>query len=175
MKICRFDDNRLGLVSDDGVRDVTGALSKLPSATYPYPKHDALIAALPKLKKHLVAKGKGKPVSKVKLLSPVANPGKIIAAPVNYTKHLQEALADKGIHHGNLVQEIHKVGMFLKATSAVVGPSEGVKLIHTDRRNDHEVELAIVIGKAAKNVKAAQALDCIAGYCIGLEIGRAHV
>ena len=170
MKICRFDDNRLGVVKDEMVYDVTPALKKLPTAGYPLPGHDPLIAALPKLKKFLVAKGKGKPVSKVKLLSPVANPGKVIAAPVNYTKHLQEALADKGIHHGNLVQEIHKVGMFLKATSAVVGPGEGVKLVHTDRRNDHEVELALVIGKRAKDVKAAQALDCIAGYCIGLDM-----
>jgi 2-keto-4-pentenoate hydratase/2-oxohepta-3-ene-1,7-dioic acid hydratase in catechol pathway len=89
---------------------------------------------------------------------------------VNYAKHLQEALADKGIHHGNLVNEIHKAGMFLKATSAVVGPGEGVKLVHTDRRNDHEVELALVIGRTAKNVSAAAALDYIAGYCIGLDM-----
>jgi 2-keto-4-pentenoate hydratase/2-oxohepta-3-ene-1,7-dioic acid hydratase in catechol pathway len=109
-------------------------------------------------------------VNQAKLLSPVANPGKVIAAPVNYTKHLQEALADKGIHHGNLISEIHKAGMFLKATSAVVGPGEGVKLIHTDRRNDHEVELAVVIGRAAKNVSAADAPGFIAGYCIGLDM-----
>jgi 2-keto-4-pentenoate hydratase/2-oxohepta-3-ene-1,7-dioic acid hydratase in catechol pathway len=106
----------------------------------------------------------------VRLLSPVANPGKVIAAPVNYTRHLQEALADKGIHHGNLISEIHKAGMFLKASSAVVGPGEGVKLVHTDRRNDHEVELAVVIGKAAKDVSAAQAPAHIAGYCIGLDM-----
>ena len=170
MKICRFDDNRLGLVRDEMVYDVTHVLKKIPAFRYPLPDYDPLIAALPKLKKHLVAKGKGKPVSKVKLLSPVANPGKLIAAPVNYTKHLQEALADKGIHHGNLVHEIHKVGMFLKATSALVGPGQGVKLIHTDRRNDHEVELAVVIGKKAKNVKADKALDYVAGYCIGLDM-----
>lgn len=170
MKICRFDDNRLGVVRDGMVYDVSAALKKIPPSHYPLPGHDPLIAALPGLKKHLVARGKGKPVSKVKLLSPVANPGKIIAAPVNYTKHLEEALADKGIHHGNLVQEIHKVGMFLKATSALVGPGEGVKLVHTDRRNDHEVELAVVIGKKAKNVKADQAMNHVAGYCIGLDM-----
>jgi 2-keto-4-pentenoate hydratase/2-oxohepta-3-ene-1,7-dioic acid hydratase in catechol pathway len=170
MKICRFDNNRLGLVRDEIVYDVTHVLSKLPASRYPLPGHDPLIAALPQLKKHLTAKGKGKPVAKVKLLSPVANPGKIIAAPVNYKKHLEEALADKGIHHGNLVQEIHKVGMFLKATSALVGPGEGVKLVHTDRRNDHEVELAVVIGKKAKNVKADQAMNHVAGYCIGLDM-----
>src|SRR5439155_20275073 len=110
------------------------------------------------------------PVDQVNLLAPVANPGKIIAAPVNYSKHLEEALKDKGIHHGNLISEIHKAGMFLKATSAVVGPAQGVKLIHTDRRNDHEVELAIVIGKTAKNVSAADALSHVAGFCIGLDM-----
>src|SRR3954468_12195843 len=177
MKICRFDDNRLGLVEKDGadyaIRDVSGVLARLPSASYPFPRHDALIAHLAELKPEIeraARSAKPVPADKVKLLSPIANPGKIIAAPVNYKKHLEEALADKGIHHGNLIQEIHKAGMFLKATSAVVGPGEGVKLVHTDRRNDHEVELAIVIGRTAKNVSAAAALGYIAGYCIGLDM-----
>jgi len=171
MKICRFDDNRLGVVKDDGVHDVSSLLGRLPSVTYPLPRYDLLVAGLDKLRPELeAAAAKGPPLQPKKLLAPVANPGKIVAAPVNYTKHLQEALADKGIHHGNLIGEIHKVGMFLKASSAVVGPGEGVRLIHTDRRNDHEVELAVVIGRAAKNVSAAEAMRCIAGYCIGLDM-----
>ncbi len=171
MKLCRFDDNRVGLVRDDGIRDVTSVLGALGSFQYPLPKFDPLIEALPRLRKQLEStSGKAIPLERVKLLSPVANPGKIIAAPVNYTKHLQEALADKGIHHGNLVQEIHKAGMFLKATSAVVGPGEGVKLIKTDRRNDHEVELAVVIGKKASSVKKEEAMQYVAGYCIGLDM-----
>ena len=173
MKLCRYDDNRLGLVQGEAVRDVTPVLEELGRFAYPLPRFDPFIARLDSLKGRIEEEAKrAKPVAldRVKLLAPVANPGKIIAAPVNYAKHLQEALADKGIHHGNLIQEIHKAGMFLKATSAVVGPGEGVKLVHTDRRNDHEVELAMVIGKTAKNVKAAQALDHIAGYCIGLDM-----
>jgi 2-keto-4-pentenoate hydratase/2-oxohepta-3-ene-1,7-dioic acid hydratase in catechol pathway len=173
MKICRYDDNRIGLVQDDGVRDVTSVVSELGTFGYPLPKYDPFISKLSSLKISIEAAAKGAkpvPLDRVKLLAPVANPGKIIAAPVNYTKHLEEALADKGIHHGNLINEIHKAGMFLKATSAVVGPGEGVKLVHTDRRNDHEVELAIVIGKPAKNVSAADAMNYIAGFCIGLDM-----
>ena len=173
MKICRFDDNRLGIVGDDGIRDVSALLSRLPAVTYPFPRHDALIAHLAELRPQIERAAHGaKPIAleRVKLLSPVANPGKIIAAPVNYKKHLEEALADKGIHHGNLVSEIHKAGMFLKAPSSLVGPGEGVKLVHLDRRNDHEVELAVVIGKKARNVSAAEAPGCIAGYCIGLDM-----
>ena len=173
MKICRYDDNRIGLARDDGIRDVSAVASELGSFGYPLPKFDPFIAHLAKLKPRIEAAAKDAkpiPIERVRLLSPVANPGKIIAAPVNYAKHLQEALADKGIHHGNLISEIHKAGMFLKATSAVVGPGEGVKLVHTDRRNDHEVELAIVIGRTAKNVGAVDALGCVAGFCIGLDM-----
>jgi len=173
MKICRYDDNRLGLVTDDGIRDVSAVLAKLPAVTYPFPRHDALIAHLAELRpeiERIARSARAVPIASVRLLSPLANPGKIIAAPVNYKKHLEEALADKGIHHGNLVQEIHKAGMFLKAPSSLVGPGEGVKLVHTDRRNDHEVELAVVIGKRCREVKAADAPECIAGYCIGLDM-----
>jgi 2-keto-4-pentenoate hydratase/2-oxohepta-3-ene-1,7-dioic acid hydratase in catechol pathway len=173
MKICRFDDDRLGLVQGDRVHDVTAVLSELGTFSYPLPRFDPFIASLGKLRAKLEAAAQasaGVDVASITLLSPVGNPGKVIAAPVNYTKHLQEALADRGIHHGNLINEIHKAGMFLKATSAVVGPGEGVKLVHTDRRNDHEVELAVVIGRTAKDVDAADAPSYIAGYCIGLDM-----
>ena len=51
-----------------------------------------------------------------------------------------------------------------------MGPSEGVALRFTDRRNDHEVELAVVIGKAGSAIPAAKALDHVAGYAIGLDM-----
>jgi 2-keto-4-pentenoate hydratase/2-oxohepta-3-ene-1,7-dioic acid hydratase in catechol pathway len=100
----------------------------------------------------------------------VASPGKIIAAPVNYKRHLEEVLAQKDLHHGNLINEIHRAGLFLKATSSLSGAGQQIKLIHLDRRNDHEIELAVVTGKPAWNVSAANALDYVAGYCIGLDI-----
>src|SRR5204863_4031852 len=155
--------------ADYAIRDVSSVLGRLPIASYPFPRHDALIAHLAELRPEIERAAKSTkpvPVEKVRLLSPLANPGKIIAAPVNYKKHLEEALADKGIHHGNLIQEIHKAGMFLKATSALVGAGEGVKLVHTDRRNDHECELAVIIGKRAKDVAAADAMGYVAGYAI---------
>jgi 2-keto-4-pentenoate hydratase/2-oxohepta-3-ene-1,7-dioic acid hydratase in catechol pathway len=173
MRICRFDDNCLGIVSDKGVHDVTSALSKLPKWTYPLPAFDPLIANLPVLRPELAQQSQqssAKPIDSVRLLSPVASPGKIIAAPVNYKKHLEEVLAQKELHHGNLINEIHRAGLFLKATSSLIGAGERIELIHLDRRNDHEIELAVVIGKVARNVSAADALDYVAGYCIGLDI-----
>lgn len=168
MRIARFDNNRVGIVQGDAIRDVTGVLAQLPAHRHPFPRHDALIANLDILQNATTVRTV--PLGGAVLLSPVANPGKIMAAPVNYKKHLEEALADKGIHHGKLVDEIHKAGIFLKATSSVVGPSEGVHLVHTDRRNDHEVELAVVIGSEGRNIAAGDALDHVAGYCIGLDM-----
>ena len=173
MRICRFNDNRLGLVLEDGIHDVSSVLASIPASGYPLPSHDLLIAHLAMLRPLIEQAAKGTPAIKlesVSLLSPVANPGKIIAAPVNYKKHLEEVLADKGIHHGKLVDEIQRAGLFLKATSSLVGAGAGVDLVHTDRRNDHEVELAVVIGSRAKNLKLADALAHVAGYCIGLDI-----
>ena len=46
MRICRFDDNRVGIVSGEGIRDVTAVLDGLPQVTYPLPRHDPFIAAL---------------------------------------------------------------------------------------------------------------------------------
>jgi 2-keto-4-pentenoate hydratase/2-oxohepta-3-ene-1,7-dioic acid hydratase in catechol pathway len=168
MRIARFDNNRVGLVQGDGIHDMTGALERLPAHRHPFPRHDALVANLDIFDNATTTRVV--PLARAELLSPVANPGKIMAAPVNYTKHLEEALRDKGIHHGNLVAEIRKAGIFLKATSSVVGPGEGVRLVHTDRRNDHEVELAVVIGKQGRDIAPGNALDFVAGYCIGLDM-----
>jgi 2-keto-4-pentenoate hydratase/2-oxohepta-3-ene-1,7-dioic acid hydratase in catechol pathway len=112
MKICRFDDNRVGLVLDDGIRDISPVLEELGAYGYPLPRFDPFIAALHQLKPAIDATAKSaKPIAVdgVKLLSPVAN-------------------------------------------------------------HDHEVELAVVIGRSAKNVSAAQALEHVAGFCIGLDM-----
>jgi 2-keto-4-pentenoate hydratase/2-oxohepta-3-ene-1,7-dioic acid hydratase in catechol pathway len=175
VRLCRFDDNRLGLVQGDLIRDVTGALDALPAFRYPLPLGDPFIAALPQLRERIRAAAQTAaaiPLAKVRLLSPVANPSKIVAAPVNYKKHLDEVTSDPNLHHQSVAntQPIHQIGLFLKATSSLVGPSQGVVIRHSDRRTDHEVELAVVIGRRASAVKRADALGYVAGYCIGLDI-----
>src|SRR5438128_6113043 len=62
------------------------------------------------------------------------------------------------------------MGLFLKASSSLVGPGAGIALRKLDRRNDHEVELAVVIGKKGNNIARRDAFDYIAGYAIGLDI-----
>jgi len=173
MRLCRFGDNRLGLVRSDAVADVTAALEALPAHRYPLPRHDPLIAHLAELRTGIAAaveRAQSIPLAGLALFSPIANPGKIVAAPVNYKKHLEEARADAAIHHQKQVEEIQKIGLFLKAPSSVVGPSEGIAVRHADRRTDHEIELAVVIGSRADRVAKQRAFDHVAGYCIGFDI-----
>lgn len=175
MRLCRFGENRLGVVDGGVVRDVTAALEVLPLHRYPLPPHDPLIAELPAVRARveaLLPSAPALPLEGLRLLSPVANPGKLVAAPVNYQKHLDEVRSDKALHHntaGNTTT-IQTAGLFLKATSSLVGPGEGVAIVKPERRTDHEVELAVVIGRTASCVPAADALAYVAGYCIGLDI-----
>ena len=175
MRLCRFDEGRLGVVEGAQVRDVTAALEVLPSYHYPLPSHDVLIANLDKVvsrARAIVHDVPAFPLDAVRLLSPVANPGKIVAAPVNYTRHLDEVRGDAALHQNNPghTLTIHNAGLFLKATSSLVGPGPGVVVRRDDRRTDHEVELAFVIGRTASRVSAADAWQYVAGYAIGLDI-----
>jgi 2-keto-4-pentenoate hydratase/2-oxohepta-3-ene-1,7-dioic acid hydratase in catechol pathway len=173
MRLCRFDDNRLGVVLGQEVADVTSVLERLPACRYPLPRDDLLVASLPALRSAIdaaIGSAARLPLATLTLLSPVANPGKLVGAPVNYRKHLDEVLGDASLHHNNRINEIQRAGLFLKATSSLVGCGEGVELNQTERRTDHEIELAVVIGRVAKNVSAADALDHVAGYSIGLDI-----
>ena len=175
MRLCRFNDNRLGVVEGGQVRDVTAALEVLPAARYPFPTHDVFIERLDDVVGRVKALVESAPVhllGSLTLLSPVANPGKIVAAPVNYQKHLAEVKSDASLHQNTPghTLTIQKAGVFLKATSSLVGPGEGVALRTADRRTDHEVELAFVIGRMASCVSRADAMRYVAGYTIGLDI-----
>jgi 2-keto-4-pentenoate hydratase/2-oxohepta-3-ene-1,7-dioic acid hydratase in catechol pathway len=175
MKICRFDDNRLGLVSADGnsVADVTKITDDLPAVRWPRSNIDPFFARLPELRSGIEALARSAswiPVAEVALKSPVVGPSKLIAAPVNYRAHIDEANADKGINFGATVKSIEEYGLFLKASSAIVGPSEGVRLPPLDRRVDHEVELVAIIGKEGHRIPRDRALAHVAAYSIGLDM-----
>jgi 2-keto-4-pentenoate hydratase/2-oxohepta-3-ene-1,7-dioic acid hydratase in catechol pathway len=173
MKLCRFAPDRLGLVRGDAVHDVTAITEMLPAMRWPVPLGDQLITQLEKLRpemERLADRAPPQPLASVKLLSPVANPGKIIGAPINYNDHIAEAKADQTIAHGRDFKTIGETGMFLKATSSLVGPSEGVAQRFVDRRNDHEAELAVIIGKPGNQISYDRAMEYVAGYCIGLDM-----
>lgn len=165
MKICRFvrrDDPkqspRLGLLDEDGIRDVTGATKALPAIHWPAPPGDQLITNLTALLPAIKAlAGEAVPIQRaaVWLLSPVANPGKIVCGAGNWK------------HHG---APLGLMGFMFKANSALAGESEGVRIAWPHRTTLHEPELAIVIGRTCSNVGADAALDYVAGYTGALDM-----
>jgi 2,4-diketo-3-deoxy-L-fuconate hydrolase len=172
MKLCRFNDNRLGLVDGEEIADVTAALGVIPQFGWPAPHGDALIANLGAVRAEvdkIAAAAQRLAISDVKLLSPVANPTKVMGAPVNYKAHQAEAQDDAGVNFGQQIKSIDEYGMFLKSP-VLVGPSEGVALHFTDRRNDHEMEISAIIGREGKNIAYDDALDYVAAYAIGLDM-----
>ncbi|WP_308817219.1 fumarylacetoacetate hydrolase family protein [Pseudonocardia alni] len=100
-------------------------------------------------------------LSEVIMRTPLPRPPKIIGAPVNYLDHKVE------------MSETHSIadlGIFLKATSSVIGPGEQVRLPYEDQRTDQEGELTVVIGRTARDVLADEALDYVFGYTCGLDM-----
>ncbi len=174
MKICRFNDNRMGVVEGDTVLDITAALEVIPAMRYPAPLGDQFIANFPAVVERIHGLKAAAPrvaLAGVKLLSPVGNPTKIINAPINYLKHITESNADPGIKHGRSnITHISDWGLFLKATSSLVGFGSEVTLLYPDRRNDHELELAVIIGKQGRNIAVADARKHVVAYSLGLDM-----
>ena len=173
MRFCRFNHDRLGVVKGTQVHDVTEALEALPTLQWPVPPGDDFFnhyqTLMPRIRA-LADRVQGVPITSISLLSPVANPGKIIAAPVNYQLHLDESRADKAINFGNEIKTIADYGVFLKASSAMIGAGQAVVADWADRRIDHEIELAVVIGKQGFRISEDEALSHVAGYMIGLDM-----
>jgi len=177
MKLCRYDDDRLGVVRGDLVHDVTEAQAEIRKSAPYAMKGDAVVAALPQWRERIeriADKASGRPIASVKLLAPVARPTKLSCAPTNYQAHIAE-MEKASAQAGSQIVRSHsskilEAGMFLKANSALVGPSEAIPLRFPDRRNDHEVELVMVIGKTGSDIPQSRALDYVAGYCLGLDM-----
>lgn len=86
----------------------------------------------------------------------VGRPGKFICVGLNYSDHADEAK----------MAAPEEPILFMKATSAVCGPSDDVMLPRRGEKADWEVELGVVIGTRASYISEADALGCVAGYCV---------
>lgn len=165
MRFVRFDETRLGLLTEDGtgVVDLTDRLeldARDPLLEYIHDGYDA---------SEYADADPDYDLEDVSIEAPVKRPGKVIAAPLNYENHIEEAIADKDITTEEWFS-IEDKGYFLKAPSSVVGPDHGVELPFSDRRVDHEIELAFVMGSDVKDVDADKVWDEIFGYTILLDI-----
>jgi 2,4-didehydro-3-deoxy-L-rhamnonate hydrolase len=152
VKLVRFGDagqEKPGVLDASGaIRDLSGVIRDIDGGTL----SDASIAKLRALDIESLPKVSGSP----RFGAPVANVGKFIAIGLNYSDHAKES---------NMPIPKEPV-VFTKATSCIAGPNDTVVLPRGSVKGDWEVELAFVIGRTAKSVSEADALDYVAGYLI---------
>jgi 2-keto-4-pentenoate hydratase/2-oxohepta-3-ene-1,7-dioic acid hydratase in catechol pathway len=147
------------LIDDDKIMDLTGAI---PHGSGISPIR-ALLMSTGGRPGEIVAGPDADvfPLAEIQLLPVVPDPGKLIAAPVNYVDHQEEM---------NEAYHIDSLGIFLKATSSVLAHRGTIQLPYTDRRFDQEGELALVIGRRGRHIQVHDALDHVAGYTCLLDI-----
>jgi 2-keto-4-pentenoate hydratase/2-oxohepta-3-ene-1,7-dioic acid hydratase in catechol pathway len=108
----------------------------------------------------IVPQDKSLKLSDVKLLAPVIPRSKVVCIGKNYADHAAEM--------GSVVPT--EPIIFIKPNTSVIGPNETIIWPSMSERVDHEVELAIVIGRICKEVPAAKARDFIYGYTIANDV-----
>ncbi|MCP4825442.1 MAG: fumarylacetoacetate hydrolase family protein [Shimia sp.] len=153
MRFVRYGERgaeKPGVLDNAGqVRDLSGVVADLAGD---------VLADLPKVDPENLPLAEGD----LRLGAPVSKVGKYLCIGLNYSDHAEEAGMD-----------IPKEPiLFMKATSAIVGPDDPVVLPRDSEKGDWEVELAVVIGKAAKYVSKEDALTHVAGYTIANDVSE---
>lgn len=158
MKLARFGDpgaEKPAIVDGEGnLRDLSGIVPDIGGATL----SDVGLAAIRDTDVNSLPI-----VDAATRLGPcVAGTGKFICIGLNYSDHAEEsgmAVPDEPI-------------LFMKATSAICGPNDPIIVPRGSQKTDWEVELAVIVGRRAKYVSEAQALDCVAGYAVTNDVSE---
>jgi 2-keto-4-pentenoate hydratase/2-oxohepta-3-ene-1,7-dioic acid hydratase in catechol pathway len=154
MKLLFFDDFKLGVLEGDGVVDVSEAVRDLAAL----PAHDLIRAVIerfadyrPRLQQ-AAAGGRAVPVSQVRIRPPLPKPYNIVAMAVNY------------MEDGTRAEPV-PLNAFLKSPSSIIGPGDAMVLPDVPATIfEGEAELAVVIGRRASHVSAADAMSYVFGY-----------
>lgn len=158
MKLVRYGPagaERPGLVDAQGrIRDLSAHVEDIAGATLS-DEGLARIAALDPAALPLVEEG-------ARIGPCVGGVGKFVCIGLNYSDHAAESGLD--VPPEPIV--------FMKATSAICGPDDGIELPRGSVATDWEVELAVVIGRHAKYVSEAEALSHVAGYCVANDVSE---
>lgn len=158
MKLLRFGETgaeKPGIIDADGnIRDLSGIVDDIAGGTLSEDGLKAIRSAdlnsLPVVS------------SDTRLGACVAGTGKFICIGLNYADHAEESGMDVP----------PEPVIFMKATSAICGPNDPIIIPRGSEKTDWEVELAVVIGKRAKYVSEADALDYVAGYAVTNDVSE---
>jgi 2-keto-4-pentenoate hydratase/2-oxohepta-3-ene-1,7-dioic acid hydratase in catechol pathway len=160
MKLVRYGatgQEKPGMIDADGtLRDLSAHVADITGATL----GDDSIAKLRTLDPTTLPAVQGNP----RMGACAGDIGKFMCIGLNYADHAAETGAD--------IPE-HPI-LFMKANSAITGPNDDVVMPRGSTKTDWEVELGVVIGKAAKYVSEEEALDYVAGYCLCNDVSERH-
>ncbi|NNE80082.1 MAG: fumarylacetoacetate hydrolase family protein [Silicimonas sp.] len=160
MKLVRYGDagqEKPGMIDADGkLRDLSGHVEDISGAVL----GDSDLRRLAALDPADLPVVEGSP----RFGPCVGNIGKFLCIGLNYSDHAEEA---------NMPIPEHPI-LFMKPNSAIVGPNDDVSIPRGSTHSDWEVELGVVIGKAAKYVSEADSLDHVAGYCVCNDVSERH-
>lgn len=173
MQIVLYDDRRLGVLAHGGIRDISAVIDERWRGTTYAP--NALIACWDEVAlqvAELAASGPSLPLTTVRLLAPIPSPRQLLAAPLNYRRHVAEMVVST--HAPTALQPSDSpsdLGFFVKATGSISGPADAVQLPPlVDRSFHHEVELGVVVGREARGLRPEDVRDHIFGYVCLLDI-----
>jgi 2-keto-4-pentenoate hydratase/2-oxohepta-3-ene-1,7-dioic acid hydratase in catechol pathway len=153
MKLAFFDDFKLGVVKGDAIHDVSAVVKDIVHVG-PGDLISSLIANFGAYrgKLEVAATGPGIPLANVRIRPPLPKPGNIVCMAVNY------------LEDGTLAKPA-PINAFHKAPGAIIGPGDTMVLPDVPATIfEGEAEMAVVIGKRATNVAAADAMDHVFGY-----------
>ena len=155
MKIAYFNDWRLGIVKGDGIVDVMAAVSDVPRLG----PHDLINGVIERWSayktkiEYAAAKGASVPLGSVKLRAPLPRPVNVDCMAVNYMED-------------GTRKEPAPINAFHKSPNSIIGPDETMVLPDVPASVfEGEAELAVIIGKKGYNIKAADAMSHVFGYC----------
>src|ERR1700676_1644230 len=157
MKLAMFNDHRPGVVTGDRIVDIGTLAGEAAMGLAPAQRMPAIIERFAELRGALAQAAGGVPLTEVRLRAPLPRPGKILCAIGNYSEGV------RGV--------VLPLGMFLKASNSVLDPFGTVVLPKKQARVfQHEAELCVVIGKPARDVSRAEAMNCVFGYTCMMDI-----
>jgi 2-keto-4-pentenoate hydratase/2-oxohepta-3-ene-1,7-dioic acid hydratase in catechol pathway len=161
MKIVRYvekNEVKLGAVKGDGIIDLTRPFPSLSGNAIELIQQWS--EAKPDLEKIVSESTPDAALANVRLLAPVARPGKIMAIGLNYADHIRET--------GQKMPP-HQI-WFTKAVTSINGPYDPIELPIASAQVDYEAELVVIIGKRCKHVPKESAADVVFGYCVGNDV-----
>ncbi|HEX3934676.1 MAG TPA: fumarylacetoacetate hydrolase family protein [Puia sp.] len=151
------DQEKTGIVLEGKYYDTSGLGEDYNEQFFGSGGLERLKSYIEKNKAHL------KPLpANTRLGSPIARPSKIVCIGLNYIDHAKET---------NATPPPEPV-IFMKSTTALVGPNDAIVIPRDSKKTDWEVELALVIGKKASYVEEKDALKYVAGYCLHNDVSE---